>query len=291
MEPALAAIRFAHFTSVMFMFGAGAFLLVFTTGELRAELSARLHRPAIVASLIAFLTALAWLSMESASMNEDYAAAFDTGSISDVLTSTAFGAIWQGRIALSVVAIIAFVLIRAERWRVATTLSAFLLASLALVDHGAMQTGALGLAHRGNDALHLLTTGGWLGALAPFVLCLGCATHGPNRAEANLAMLRFSAAGHFGVLLILATGAINILLTTHALPWPPTSPYRALLVGKIGVVLVMIGLAAINRYALLPRIETDPRGEYLLRLFASVELALALIVVGLVSYFGLLDPA
>ena len=291
METALAAIRFAHFVAAMFLFGAGLFLLVFAPRPLRAALSPRVRRWAIVAGLVAFLTALAWLAMESASMSDDWRASYDSEAVRAVLTSTAFGEVWQARIVLGVATIVALIVTRAENWRVPTLLAALWLASLGLVDHGAMQGGALGVAHRANDSVHLLTTSGWLGGLPPFLMCLGASGAGPCRDAANVAMLRFSAVGHFAVVAILLTGAINIGLTTQALPWPPSSPYRALLAAKIGCVLVMIALAIVNRYVLLPRVETDPRSGRILRAFALVELGLALLVVALVSVFGLLDPA
>ena len=76
-----------------------------------------------------------------------------------------------------------------------------------------MQTGGLGIAHRANDAMHLLLTGGWLGGLPPFALALA-ASRRPELADAAAAaMLRFSAVGHFAVVAILATGAGNIALT------------------------------------------------------------------------------
>ena len=51
-------------------------------------------------------------------------------------------------------------------------MSAALLASLGLVGHAAMQTGVEGVRHRANHAVHLLTTGAWIGGLVPFVMCL-----------------------------------------------------------------------------------------------------------------------
>ena len=50
--------------------------------------------------------------------------------------------------------------------------SGALLASLGLVGHAAMQTGAEGVLHRMNHAVHLLTAGAWLGGLIPFAMCL-----------------------------------------------------------------------------------------------------------------------
>ncbi len=104
-------------------------------------------------------------------------------------------------------------------------------------------------------------------------------------------MLRFSAFGQLAVVLILATGAANVAMTGGHVPWPPTSPYRVLLIAKIVVVIAMIALAILNRFVLLPRIDHIPGSARALGALAVVELALALTAVALVSYFGLLDPA
>ena len=46
-------------------------------------------------------------------------------------------------------------------------------------------------------------------------------------------MTRFSFFGHFVVAAIIATGIANIALTSGNPPFPPTTPYRALLDAKI----------------------------------------------------------
>ena len=275
----------------MFLFGAGVYLAVFASPDLCRALSPQLRRAAIGASLIAFVSALAWLAMEAASMSDDWSAAVDTDVLRDVLASTAFGAVWQGRLALGLVTILALVVTRAGNWRAPTLLAGLWLASLGLVDHAAMQGGGVGLAHRVNDAVHLLTAGGWLGGLLPFSMCLESDAARTHPSAASVAMLRYSAVGHFAVVLIVATGAVNVALTTHAVPWPLSSPYRALLTAKIGVVLLMIALAIVNRYVLLPAVDDAPCAARTLKTFALVELGLALAAVALVSYFGLLDPA
>jgi putative copper resistance protein D len=185
----------------------------------------------------------------------------------------------------------ALIFIRAERWAVATTLSAFVLASLAFIDHGAMQTGLIGAAHRANDAIHLMTAGGWLGSLAPFTMCVRAVQRNELSGGASAAMLRFSAFGHLAVLALILTGAANIALTSGHWPWPPTSPYRALLSLKIAIVAIMIAMAMVNRYVLLPLVETRCGAAAALRILGLVELALACAIVALVSFFGLLDPA
>ena len=291
MDPALAAARFAHFVALMFVFGAGLFAWAFAPAALRAELAPRLKPWTIAATLVALASALVWLALEAGSMSGDPGSALDLDTIRDVLDSTDFGAVWLGRLPGLLVLTGVVILTPAMKPALPTLVAAVALASLALVDHAAMQSGGLGVAHRANDALHLWLTGGWLGGLPAFALTLRLAGRAELAHAAEVAMLRFSAVGQLAVVGILATGAANVAMTGGRVPWPPTSPYRALLIAKIAVVTVMIALAVFNRFVLLPRIEHSPRAAGALRAFALVELGLALTAVALVSYFGLLDPA
>ncbi len=90
---------------------------------------------------------------------------------------------------------------------------------------------------------------------------------------------------------IVATGAANIALTSGRAPLPPSTPYRALLDVKIALVAVMIALALVNRYVLVPRLSARPAALLALRRLSLVNAALGALVVALVSAFGLLDPA
>ncbi len=271
MEAPLAVVRFAHYLAAMFVFGAGVYLAAFAPPALSRKISPPLRRAAIAASLVALATALVWFVLEGASMGGDWSGAYDPDTLSDVLTSTDFGAVWMARVPLIVALVAALVFSRAERWGLATIFAALVLASLSLIDHGAKQSGAIGYAHRANDATHLLIAGGWLGGLTPFAMCLGAGL----RRDAETAMLRFSAVGHFAVAALVLTGVVNIALTTGGLPLPPTTPYRALLATKILVVAVMITFAVANRYVLLPLVETRPGAARALRISSLVELALA----------------
>ena len=104
-------------------------------------------------------------------------------------------------------------------------------------------------------------------------------------------MMRFSFWGHFVVAAIVATGVVDVALTSGRTPLPPTTPYRALLDVKIGLVAIMIGLAVVNRYVLVPRLKDPARALAALRALSLVNVGLGTIVVALVSVFALLDPA
>ena len=169
---ALALCRFAHFMSAMLAFGASAYLWLYAPDNLRRALSPAIRRLTIAASLVALVSAIAWLSLQAASMADDWSAATDPDMIAAVLADTSFGNVWISRLALAAALVLVAAFAPRGSWATITFLSALVLGSLALVGHAAMQTGAEGVLHRANHAAHLLTAGAWLGGLVPFVMCL-----------------------------------------------------------------------------------------------------------------------
>jgi copper resistance protein D len=288
---ALALCRFAHFLAVMLTFGASAYLWLYAPERLRVALTPAVRRLALVGSIVALVTAIAWLALEAASFADDSSAALDPGAIGAVLTDTAFGHAWAAHLVLAAALVAIVVFGPRARWAATAVAAAALVASLGLVGHAAMQTGAEGILHRLNHAVHLVTTGAWVGALVPFVMCLGAYERGDLRREAVKAMARFSFWGHFIVTAIVLTGAANIALTSGRAPIPPDTRYRALLDAKIIVVAIMILSAVFNRYVLAPRVKPGARALAVLRLTSTVEVALGAVAVALVSIFALLDPA
>ena len=287
----LVICRFVHFMAAMLTFGASAYLWLYTPENLRRALSPAVWRLSLVASVVAFATAIIWLALESAAMADDWSSAYDLGAIGDVLTDTGFGHAWAAHLILAaaLVAVVGFG--PRDRWATATVVSAALLASLGLVGHAAMQTGAEGVAHRANHAAHLLTTGAWIGGLVPFAMCLDAYRDDDLRQDAVRATMGFSFWGQFVVAAIILTGGVNIALTSGRPPFPPTTPYRALLVAKIVLVAIMIALALFNRYVLVPKLKPGATVLAVLRATSAAEVLLGSVVVALVSAFALLDPA
>ena len=177
------------------------------------------------------------------------------------------------------------------RWAAISLASAALLASLGLVGHAAMQTGAEGVLHRLNHAVHLLAAGAWLGGLIAFAMCLQAYDRDDLRRDAVQAMMRFSVLGPAR-----RRGDHSHRPRQHRAdvrrpPIPPTTPYRALLLAKLGIVGIMIALAVFNRFVLAPQLKSSPGALAALRLTSIAEIALGSLVVALVSVFALLDPA
>jgi copper resistance protein D len=288
---ALAFCRFAHFLAAMLTFGASAYLWLYAPGRLMLALSPAVRRLALVASVVALITAMLWLALESAAMADDWGAAIDPATIGAVLTDTAFGHAWAAHLVLAAALVAVVVFGPRGRWAATAVASGALLASLGLIGHAAMQTGAEGILHRANHAVHLMAAGAWIGALVPFAMCLGAYERGDLRREAVSAMARFSFWGHFIVAAIVLTGTVNIALTSGRPPIPPDTPYRALLDVKIVVVAIMIVLAIVNRYALVPRLKASADALATMRALTLINVALGAVAIALVSVFALLDPA
>jgi putative copper resistance protein D len=276
--------------ATMLAFGASAYLWLYSPETLRRVLSPPVRRLIAASSVIALLTAVVWLALEAASMADDWSATTDPGLVAAVLTDTSFGHAWIVRLVLAAALVIA-AFARRDDWPMIVILSALLLASLALVGHAAMQTGAEGVLHRANHAVHLLTAGAWLGGLIPFLLCLALYADDTLRRDALTAMMSFSFFGQFVVVALVLTGVVNIALVSGHPPFPPTTPYRELLDAKIVLAAGMIALALFNRFVAAPRLATGKKALAVLRVTTLLEVGLGTIVVALVSVFALLDPA
>jgi putative copper resistance protein D len=288
---ALALCRFAHFLATMLAFGMSAYLWAFAPERLRLALSPVVRRLALIASLVALVTAIAWLMLESASMADNFSAAIDPQAIGAVLTDTTFGQVWAVHLVLAAGLIAVILFGRRDPWGPTAVASAALLASLGLVGHAAMQSGVEGLLHRANHVLHLLTTGAWLGGLVPFAFCLGAYRSDDLKRDAVRAMAGFSFWGQLIVAAIVLTGVVNIALTSRHAPLPPTTPYRVLLVAKIIIVAVMALLALFNRFVLAPRLKRSANALATLRVTSAAEVAFGCTVVALVSVFALFNPS
>jgi putative copper resistance protein D len=290
MEDALAACRFVHFLAAMALFGSTLYLRVLAPPELAQALAPAARRLAALAIPLAALSALVWIALEAASMTDAWSGFVDADALRGVLLDTSFGQVWQARLVIALALVVALGLGRHGPSTLMLVLSALLLASLALVGHAAMQSGGVGVLHRLNHALHLLATGAWLGGLPPFALCLNAYRDSALRRDAVVAMRRFSDWGQFDVALVVVTGLVNVALTS-GVPFPVTTPYRALLAAKLALVAAMIAIALVNRFLVAPRLKPGAPALRILMWTSIAEVVLGAGVVALVSLFALLDPA
>ncbi len=275
----------------MLLFGAFAYLSALVPRPLALVIGKRLRCVQIVATVLAVATTFAALPLETAAIGDGWGSAYDPDMLGSVLWQTSVGQAWQAQAAAAVL-VAAAAALSSGAGQVATALGAgILLAGVSLTGHAVMQAGWLGLVHRANDAVHVLSGAAWVGALVPLLPILRALEDGEWQSSAGLALMRFSTAGHVAVALVVASGVGNTGLILGRWPTDWSVPYQVMLAAKVALVIVMVGIALFNRYALVPLIRR--------RRFAAIEaikaatiaeIVLGLVVIGLVAVFGMLDP-
>ena len=149
------------------------------TGHLLDTIQQLTCRTALWTLLVGLMSWFAWSWLVASTMTGDnLIECLQSGDWLTVLTGTQFGHIWLFRVIVSpIFGIILWVVARTSGRRsfLQTTLvglSVIELVSLAWVGHATASPGPFGIVHLLGDALHLLTSAFWPGALAPLAAFL-----------------------------------------------------------------------------------------------------------------------
>lgn len=282
-------MRFGHDLALMLLVGSAICSVVLSAGAFSAAITRRLAGLWTVAALLSLASALLLFALQGGLMGQGWRDVVNP-EIWRALSGTRFGALWLWQILLAL-AIAAVTLLRPHRRSpLLLCLAALQLVLLAATGHAAMHEGVAGILHRTNHAVHLLAAAWWVGGLAPLLVCMRMANRPRWRQPAIAAMMRFSRYGHLAVALVIATGLVNSLaiLGWH---WPWHSDYVALLLLKMGLVAVMVLVALINRYLLVPRFaQSADTARQRFIILTRAEMGLALAVLLCVSLFSSLEP-
>jgi putative copper resistance protein D len=303
---ATAAARFLTFAGVLALWGSTAFFSfgIDATAPRGAIDTEGWHKAlARVAAAMALGGSVLWLIAEAALLGADSPEGFGVNAILGVVTDTRFGQIGALRCAALLVLLLPVPkTYRKATWMRLATLAAIVMASLAWTGHGGLGSGWASWIHLGSDVLHLLTAGLWIGALIPLcVLAIRAAKYVTSQSllELTLGLDRFSAVGLLLVAVLLVSGIINTWFLVGPAPWSDIgrSLYGRLVLVKVGLFVLMIAIAAINRWRLAPRLgQTGQSAESAagplraLRRTLITETAAALAVLAVVAILGMLEP-
>jgi putative copper resistance protein D len=298
-------VRFGLYLDQMALFGLPLFALYGLRGAERSPEGLRSFRRFLAAAALAglLLSGLAILAL-TASMSGVSLGQVEPSSLSMLVFETDIGLAWQARMAalglFLVVALVADPAGRAGSWALAL-LAGIALATLAWSGHGTMTEGAAGTVHLVSDIIHLLASGVWLGAL----LALSYLLFRPSRSmtsahveASHRALASFAFVGTGVVTILVLTGLINswFLIGVGGAASILEGLYGQLLVAKLLLFLVMLALAAMNRYRMTPALEAAiARGDHSaavtgLRTSLAVETGSAVAVLALVAWLGTLAP-
>jgi putative copper resistance protein D len=121
------------------------------------------------------------------------------------------------------------------------------------------------------------------------LFCLRLA-HGRWQNAAIHTMMRFSRFGHYAVAGVLLSGVANVLLIQG---WAnlPGSDWGMMLLLKCALVALMVAIALVNRYVLVPRFaaQNGPAQQFFIRM-TQTEVVLGALVLAIVSLFATWEP-
>jgi len=131
--------------------------------------------------------------------------------------------------------------------------------------------------------LHGVSVAFWIGALLPLI----GAVAGSDRGS----LARFSRLIPLALALLIVTGTVLAMVQLDRVDALWTTRYGIVLAFKLGAVAVLLGLAAVNRYVLTPRLAAG--GAVAARPFAAsvgTEFALVLVILSLVGLWRFTPP-
>lgn len=283
--------RFAHFASLMQIFGLSVFCSLLTPAGFSAVLLRKNQTLMICSAFVAAVTSVGMLAIQAALMGNGWGDALNLNVWLLVLT-TAFGEVWRWHLLLTAALLLVFLMDWLPVRNMLVFLCSFgLLMSQALVGHAAMHEGILGVIQRSNHVVHLLSAAYWFGCLLPLLTCMWYTRQPAARPYALATLIRFSLWGQAAVALVILTGIINTTIILQRWPTDMTSLYQRLLVVKVLMVGMMVAVAVFNRYRLVPLMSKDPdRAQHYFVMMTWLEWGLALGVLLLVSVFATLAP-
>ncbi len=291
---ATAVARFVHEAALLLLFGSTLFLFY----GVQAKGPSGFERGSIAfLAWLSLLSALCWLVAYVADVSDDPRSLLSVSIWRDLLLETELGKVWSlricGLVALAVLATSRPATFSARRSTLIAALSGALLVGLAWLGHSASAEGPQRTVSIVSYACHVLAAAAWLGGLTPLLQCLGRSTHDVERAHAQFVLERFSRMGIAAVATIAASGMVNAYLRSVTLDSLLATTYGRVLALKISAFVVLVGVAACNRWVYLRQLQRGyPAPGPIAALSRSVvlELILGAVVVALAVILALSSP-
>lgn len=299
----LVATRLIYFVSVFLLFGAPLFwfyeVQLADRTNFPRSLCATLMMLRIAVPVVA-ISGVAWLAEILANMAGDFASVVDPQVLHLFFFSTQFGPVVAFRLVLFVLLLVVGILpLRHRPWfLILLGIAALLLVTQAWLGHaaegGAGPTGALMIFAY---AVHMLAAAAWVGGL-PVLLIAFFEIRQQGEAEVGARafeiLSRYSLIGMIAVTLIVASGIANAgFRVAGSFGRLLGTDYGTVLAAKIGAVALMLALAYFNRFIAMPRLRRQAAASQQmgrLRASIAVELALAMLVLGMAAVLGITPP-
>jgi len=258
-EGPIIAVRFGLFAIEGLLFGVPLFGLYALRAPQRGLIPFRAWL--VPLSLCAAGLNIVGFALLLASMSGTSIDGLDLELARSILLNTPVGWAFALRLAATMLALCLALLAPARRTDTmagVAALSGIALASLVLNGQGVATEGALAWPHLVSDIVHLMAAVAWIGAIACLLFIVGRPTASLfDLAVAQRSLNGFGIVGSIVVALLIATGMVNGLTVLGAQPFSPPfgSTYMVLMGSKLALFGLMLALAALHRFRLVPAIE------------------------------------
>jgi putative copper export protein/mono/diheme cytochrome c family protein len=290
----LASLRGFHLLALASLFGTlSSLALVAPAGLREAGAAAAPARQRLVSlakwsDTLALLIGVGWMVLQSATIAGTTTLGGTLAALVTVAHGTQFGHLVLLRFALLLAA---FPLLGGRGWRL---IAALVLAGAALamqggVGHAGATGGTVGTVLLVSEGLHLLAAGAWLGGLLPLFVLVGSLPARP----ASTVCHSFTPVGLCAVLLIACTAVVQALQLIGGLGGLFGTEYGRTALLKLGIFLVLLMLAAVNRFVLTERLHGDAQQvtTRLLRTSLAIETVLGALVILVAAFLASGTPA
>jgi putative copper export protein/mono/diheme cytochrome c family protein len=264
-------LRAVHLLALLSLFGTLVSIAVVAPPALAAGGAAgeaahrRLVGLARGSAVLALASGMLWLGTATATIAGTDTLAATIAVLPTVALRTRFGQLLLLRLLLLLVAL---PLLRVRRFflPVPLALVGIALALQAALGHAGAVGGSNGAGLLGSEFLHLLAAGAWLGGLPPLLVLT--ATLPPPAAA--MALRRFSPLGVSAVLVLTGTALAQASAFIGGLPGLLGTAYGHIATLKLSLFLLLVMVAAVNRFVLTERLAGIRANARLLLLMALV---------------------
>lgn len=178
------------------------------------------------------------------------------------------------------------------RWRLSTCLMVG--AALTLILSGHSRTREPEWLMMLSDSIHVIIGAVWLGGIILLAIGLQDRWRGEGFSSAEssaVAVSRFSTIAGYTAVLVALSGVVMAVVILDSVTALYRTDYGIALLVKIGLVVAVAALAAINRFTLIPKLTRDASNTLSsLRQLVTWELVLLLVVVGVTGILVHFDP-
>lgn len=295
--------RVAQYALLLGLFGWSAFWLLGLRGIDWLKVD---HVPgfAVLSALAAPVVSAALMLIQIAAMMGVPVIELDWPMIEAMIFGTDIGFGFIVRTGLLVAGLAAILALRSRRAALVFAAGCYgcALVTLGWSGHAAATEGGLGLFHRLNNGIHLISAGLWLGAIGWFLVLTFRCYKDPDEAQAHAvlnAMHAFAPMGISLVALVAVTGTANshLIFGLPNVAATLATPYGILLAIKLALVAAMVAFGAHHARVSRGSATAVRDGNVYpaqalgaLQRTLIAEFLLGLLVIGLVAVFGSMSP-